>query len=89
MKEQEYQKSEKETVVPEKEMQGQQYTAYEKVQMMLEKQMDMLSKHQENAHDIKDIIAVSYAMAEIAKAIIFPLWLQEAEKASRQCWPKY
>lgn len=88
MKEPEYQKSEKETVANDKEMQKQQYTAYEKVQMMLEKQVDILSKHQEDAHDIKDIIAISHAMTEIAETIIFPLWLQEAKKASRRCWPK-
>lgn len=56
-----------------------------KVKDTLEKQLDMLSKRQEEACEINDIIALSHAIAEVSRVIIYPLWLQEVQKASRQC----
>ena len=57
----------------------------EKVKETLEKQLDILSKRQETACEINEIIALSHAIAEILRVIIYPLWLQEEQRASRQC----
>lgn len=56
-----------------------------KVKETLERQLDMLSKRQEEACGISDVVALSHAIAEISRVIIYPIWFQEEQRASRQC----
>jgi len=58
----------------------------EDIKKMLEKQMELLSEQaQNNAANLHELVEVSYAIAEIAKIIMYPYWCQEAFLASRRC----
>lgn len=58
----------------------------EKVKELLEKQMELLSEQTQNqVCSAQDIVNISFAMAEIAKVIQYPIFVQEANQASRRC----
>ncbi len=58
---------------------------YAKIQDVLGKQLELLSKKQESAHDIDEIIALSHAIVETANALMYPICYQEVARASRRC----
>lgn len=55
------------------------------VNELLEKQLQLLSEQsQKQPCSTEDMVKISLAMAELARTIIYPLWCQEVERASRR-----
>ncbi len=58
--------------------------SYAKIQDVLGKQLELLSKQQDSTHDIDEIIALSHAIVETANTLMYPICHQEAARASRR-----
>lgn len=51
----------------------------------LRKQLELLSEQSQNCKDNShELATISCAMVEVAKTIMYPLWCEEASRASRR-----